>query len=179
MVDFAVRLETKAALAEMKRRIRGLERAATNVENLEPAFKKVGVKLDQQIRAVFRAGWPGKPLSPWTLEQRARNSGWYRQPGSGGTGRWTDVMYNGLLGKPPRGRIEFAPTRYTRHYKLTGENFDGTDVARRVQWFHEGDKSQPARPFWKLKEREQLATTVMETFFNTRVLRFASEGAGS
>lgn len=178
MVNLGLHIVAKEGLVELKRRIKGLERAAVNSEDMTPGFKAVGRKLDAQIRTAFRAGWPNKPLSATTLDQRARNSGWYSQSGGGKTGRWTSTMYQGLLGLPPRGRIEMTPTSYSRIYKLSGESFRGRDVARRVVWFHEGnpraEKPQPARPIWKPGQRSRIAAGVMEAFFEDRIRRPAA-----
>jgi hypothetical protein len=165
-----VRFQTRTAAEKMRL-------SSNALGNFKPAFREIGKDIDALIRRNFDSGWPGAPLRPFTLRNRAGRRGYYRREPRvrGRVGRWTDRMYKGLLGQSPHGRILMGTFNYGRVYE------DSSDRARRVTWFHEGiagsadEPSQLPRPFWKELERTDLAIRGMSRYIDSRVTgRFRS-----
>jgi len=134
------------------------------VEDNRPAFREMGKRIDKLIRDNFSkmqgGGVPWAPLSETTENARWWRSGWYaRTPKSEDeVGRWTDRMFDGLMGRGALGRTLTTNKSYSRVYF----GMDREPNGKRVQWFHEGTADQPERPFWKKDERSDIARQVME-----------------
>lgn len=136
----------------------------------KPGFLAVDKAIDAIVRNSFRdqPGWA--PLAEWTEEARFEERDWYSQPPTreDEIGRWTDTMYQGLLGRGARGSKVYKEDRYERRYDMS-EVFRGRNVGDRVVEFHEGTSTQPARPLWKDRERSAAAVAAMTTSFRTRI----------
>ena len=154
---------TSASLrAAIRRGARRLDKTARALGDFTPVFQRIDQKLDSQVRSQFRrrSGWAS--LSPATIDDRDEGKGWYSQFGGGvDPGFWTGKMFDCLLGFNPQGSKRFDRYRYRRDYRLTGESYRGRDVARRALWFHEGTRTQPARPLWAPGQRERIAIEEM------------------
>ncbi len=157
--------------SELRKRQKGLERAATAASDFTSAFLILDDRLDAQIRKVFRQkpGWPA--WSDRTVSNRANKRNWYSQAGGGGMGHWTGKMQRGLLGRAPNGSIRNKPFIYSRTYRTAGEVFRGRDVTDRVITFHKGGGKQPARPLWRDNEREEIAIAVILKYVGDRIVR--------
>jgi hypothetical protein len=154
--------EVSAKVVSIRRRMR---QASRRIGDQRGIFRKVDKAIDRIVRESFDRGWPERPWALATFEARQRESGYYARTPRTTTevGRWTDDMYEGLLGKGVLGEKRFRNRLYIRAYRDRGSR--GT----RVVWFHEGNENQPARPFWAPKERSLVARKIFREEMAERI----------
>lgn len=148
-----------------------MRKAAKNAKTPGRAFRKVDKAIDKMIRTNFAnnsgGGVPWQNLSDWTEEDRFKERNWYRQvPLADGIGRWTDSMFQGVMGRGRLGQKQFGETVYRRTYIGLAGGIGPRE--KRVEWFHEGhggEHPQPERPFWAEGERSLIAKRVMTAHF--------------
>jgi len=146
-------------------RIRDAFRAsARSSRSLKGAFRQMGREIDAVIKDRF-TGKQWAPLTPRTIDARFREIGYYGEvvPRQDKIGRWSDDMYQGLLGRGVLGEIVVEADEYFRNYVDNGPR------ANRVIWFHRGTRIQKPRPFWREYQRSEIANDTLREYFKTRV----------
>ena len=138
--------------------------SARSTETLKGPLRRVAREIDALIKESFT----GKRWAPWserTEQARFKETGYYGEvpPRADSIGRWSDDMFEGLLGRGLLGDTIVETDELIRTYTDHGPR------ASRVVWFHEGTKNQPARPFWRERERSEIAKRVIREHFSSRV----------
>jgi len=138
--------------------------SARSVKSMKGAFRQIGREIDVVIKDRF-LGKQWAPLSARTIDARFREIGYYGEvvPRQDRIGRWSDDMYQGLLGRGVLGETIVEHDEYFRNYVDPGPR------SERVNWFHKGTRIQPARAFWRDFERSQIANDTLREYMTARV----------